>query len=899
MTRWMNVSHGPPGQRRPRPYRIGLVLAVIALVPLLGTGWFTVGEVLLARAERRQVDAIDASVQDLVLLSELRTRLLDEQNWTAAEGGMAQLGLSPRLVEGLTGIDVPATADEAATRVDQLVSELRLVDVADELAVIRGDAEGTLTEIGRRYHDLELVVGRLADRLLDEVIVGAGEISDRADLVNSLRVLDAATVARQSVSAEFNHYFGAQFSDFGDRTDEVRSLVAQSALRRSAIARIARLAPAGSAAAQTMDAILASPQAQAFDSASLALVNGSLDGEADEAALVAVLADLDTIAKTFEDSSAATVLYFDLVEAAGTDVYRATAAAGDSAKQRNQLALGALVGLAALSIGMAVAATRAIVQPIHRLAVAARRIRDGEATADQVRESGPREVLEAARALNEAGAHLALAERQALALAEGDLEHESLSETSSGALGASLQDAVRTLAASLQEREDFRRRMTHEATHDGLTQLPNRNASLDQLRRAVARTGRADGRLAVLFVDLDGFKEVNDHHGHPAGDSVLRMAARRLAKAVRDGDHVGRLGGDEFVVIAEPVADEQEVRALAASIHAALSEPIQLDNSAVTVGASIGVAIGDATTADAGDLLRDADLAVYRAKELGRNRVEVCDDELRSRMAERADLEHAIRRALIDDEFVLHYQPIVEPKTSAVVGYEALVRWDRPGQGLVGPDAFVPFAERSDLIINIDRWVVETVARQIVAWEAAGLLADIPVSVNISGRHLASPQFLGNITGPIQAYGIDPSRLVIEITESALLDDLTAAALKLQSLRQSGIRVAIDDFGTGYTSLAHLKSLPIDILKIDRSFTNDESAASLVQLIIDTGHLLGATVTAEGIETADQALALGAMGSDDLQGYLYGRPLPPQLLTGDPAGAPTGAPTAPGSTANR
>jgi diguanylate cyclase (GGDEF)-like protein len=878
-----------PGRAAPRRYRIGVVLAVLAFVPLLGTGWFTVGEVLSARAELERAETVDASVRDLVKLSELRTRLLDEQNWTAAQGGMSELGLSPRLVFGLTGIDVPSEVDDATARVDVLLAELGLADIEADVARLRSDTDRSLTEISDSYNGLERRVGRRADELLDELVVSAGLLSDRGSLVTSIRVLEAATVARQAISAEFNHFFGAQFSEVADRTDELQALVVESALRRDAIERIERLAPAESATGVALQVILTSEPTQAFDRTSLALVDGSF-GSDSEVALTAVLADLDSVAEAFRDSSAATDVYFDLVEAAGEDVYAATAEAGAGAERRNQLALGALVGLAGVSVAMAVAATRAIVQPLHRLAAAAGRIRDGQTTADMVAETGPVEVREAAQALNEAGAHLALAERQALALAEGDLGHHSLSETSSGALGASLQNAVRTLAASLQEREDFRRRMTHEATHDGLTQLPNRNASLGQLRQAVARTGRADRRLAVLFIDLDGFKEVNDHHGHPAGDSVLRVVARRLADAARPGDHVGRLGGDEFVIIAEPIADEGDALALAEAIQAALGQPIQLDASTVAVGVSIGIAVSKTAIDDAGDLLRDADLALYRAKELGRNRLELCDDDLRSALAERADLEHAIRHALMADEFVLYYQPIVEPKTSTVVGYEALIRWDRPGHGLVAPDSFIPFAERSDLIVHIDRWVVETVARQIVAWEADGTMGDIPVSINISGRHLASSQFLADITGPIEAYGIHPSRIIVEITESALLDDLTSAAIRLQNLRQRGIRIAIDDFGTGYTSLAHLKSLPIDILKIDRSFTNDESATSLVQLIIDTGHLLGATVTAEGIETAEQALALGAMGSDDLQGYLYGRPVPARELDGGSRRTPTGSP---------
>lgn len=857
-----------------RGYRIGVVLALLSVVPLVGAASFAVLEVVEARAELDRVQEVDESVQDLVALSELRTRLLDEQNWTAAESGIEQLGLTPGIVVALTGINVPEQAAVAATSVDDVVDDLALDDVAMTLRDIRADTDSSLAETGLRYQELERSVALMSQERLDRVLWVAGEVSDSGPLIQSLQILEAATVARQSISAEFNHFFGAQFSDFADRTDELTALIGRSMLRDEAMAKMTRLVSVESATRDTLDLIDASESAQAFDMAALSLVEENLLGSAREAALTSVLSDLDEVARTFEDSSVATGLYLDLVNAAGDDVYAASAAASERAQRRDQRALIALATLAIASIAAALAATRAIARPIHLLALAARRIRDGDARTSLVVESGPSEVREAARAINEAGSHLALAERQALALAEGDLDHDSLRETSSGALGASLQSAVQTLAASLHEREEFRRRMTHEATHDGLTGLPNRNASLHHLQSAVARVTRSHGDLAVLFVDLDGFKEVNDTLGHHAGDAVLRCSAQRLVAASRDGDHVGRLGGDEFVVIAEPVADGDEALAIARSIHAALSMPITVDSTALTVGASIGVALSSQSSGTAGDLLRDADLAVYKAKDLGRSRIELCDDDLRAAMAKRADLEQALRRALMDDEFVLYYQPIVEPKTGGTVGYEALIRWNRPDHGLVAPDDFIPFAERSDLIVHIDRWVLRNVAHQIVAWDGHGVMGDIPVSINISGRHLASKKFVSNIIGPLDEYGIDPSRIIIEITESALLDDLTSAAVKLQHLRNRGIRTAIDDFGTGYTSLAHLKSLPVDILKIDRSFTADDSAASLVQLIIDTGHLLGATVTAEGIETPDQARLLGAMGSDDLQGYLYGRPVP-------------------------
>ena len=528
---------------------------------------------------------------------------------------------------------------------------------------------------------------------------------------------------------------------------------------------------------------------------------------------------------------------------------------------------------------IAVAASRAIAGPIRDLAEAARRLRDGQQADRGTAHRGPTEVQEASQAIDEAAAQLALAEQQALALAEGDLDHQSLSEHGTGALGASLQTAVQTLASSLHEREELRERMTYQATHDGLTHLSNRNASLDQIEAGLARADATSGRIAVLFIDLDGFKNVNDQFGHRAGDFVLREIAQRLEMSVRTTDHVGRLGGDEFLVIAEPVDDEDDARWLAGRIFDSVVSPIRYDDVEVTIGACIGIALSERGAVDPTLLLHDADLAVYRAKELGRNRIEVCDDELRAIMSDRADIEHALRLAIDNDELDLWYQPVVTERSGfGPAGYEALVRWQRPGHGMVRPDAFIPIAERTDLILAVDRWVVRRVIQQISDWDRRRDIEPVPISLNISGRHLASPDFVATIIGPMIEARVAPERLIVEVTESALLDDIETAAAKLERLREYGIRVAIDDFGTGFTSLAHLRNLPIDILKIDRSFTNDVEATSLVQLIIESGHLLGASVTAEGIETQAQADRILAMGADSLQGYLYGRPKPAHEL---------------------
>jgi diguanylate cyclase (GGDEF)-like protein len=440
----------------------------------------------------------------------------------------------------------------------------------------------------------------------------------------------------------------------------------------------------------------------------------------------------------------------------------------------------------------------------------------------------------------------------------------------------------------LSQHDEFRRRLAHEAAHDGLTNLPNRNASLAQLTRSLARTTRSGSQLAVLFIDLDHFKDVNDGLGHQAGDTVLAEVAQRLVMHVREGDHVGRLGGDEFVVIAEPVHDIDEAVHLSERILGALAKPFAIDGSSVVVGASIGIALSDGRQLTSDELIRDADLAVYRAKATGRGGIEICDEELRNEHAEAADLESALRRAIDQGELLVHYQPIVDGRTRRLHALEALVRWQRPGfDALIPPDQFIGFAERTNLIIDLDCWVLQEVAAQIARWKSDPDVVTVPVAINTSRRHLADAGFVDDILTPLRQHGLEPSDIIIEVTESALLDDLASAAAKLQVLRGAGVSIAIDDFGTGYTSLAHLRSLPVDVLKIDRAFsmnaTRDANDASIVKLIIDTGHLLGATVTAEGVETELEAAKLIDLGSDNLQGYLFARPRPADDVSFDVA----------------
>jgi predicted signal transduction protein with EAL and GGDEF domain len=356
------------------------------------------------------------------------------------------------------------------------------------------------------------------------------------------------------------------------------------------------------------------------------------------------------------------------------------------------------------------------------------------------------------------------------------------------------------------------------------------------------------------------------------------VVAQRMGALVRSGDVVCRLGGDEFVVLLEPVDSESTLVDLAHRLIAEVSRPITAHGRPVAVGASIGIAVSKDAGTDASHLLNEADAAAYRAKTSGRGVAEVFDESLRVELAARAEIEAAIGEGLATGEFLLHYQPVVDVATGDLRGFEALIRWERPGFGLVPPNDFIPAAEKSSLINAIGRWVLREALGQLAAWSAAGpgaLPEHVSMSVNISGRHLASPGIVEDVTSALADFGVDPRRLVLELTETVMVDDPIASE-RLTRLRALGVRVAIDDFGTGYTSIGQLQRLPVDTLKIDRSFvaSEDPGHKELVRLIVRAAHTFNLNVVAEGVEATEQLDALRLLNCDAAQGYLIARPMP-------------------------
>jgi diguanylate cyclase (GGDEF)-like protein/PAS domain S-box-containing protein len=433
-----------------------------------------------------------------------------------------------------------------------------------------------------------------------------------------------------------------------------------------------------------------------------------------------------------------------------------------------------------------------------------------------------------------------------------------------------------------------RRKLERDVLHDPLTGLLNRAALFDRLAHALARAAREDRPLGVLFLDLDGFKGVNDALGHAIGDRVLAVAAQRLDAAVRRSDTVARLGGDEFVVLAEDTGEEV-VGALVERVRAALAEPMPAGDGAVTLGASIGVVL--ARGGHAADVLREADVAMYRAKSQGRNRAVWFDAALRGEVAERLGLASELRGARDRDELRVFFQPLVSVADEAVVGCEALVRWEHPERGLLGPDRFLPIAEADGDIVEIGTWVLEQACRQQRRWRRDA--QDLSVSVNVSARELADASYADRVARVLHATGVDPVAVVLEVTETALLRDLDGAARTLTALKHVGVRIALDDFGRGYSSLEHVKALPVDVLKVDRAFVagidEDDEDRAIVAAVHALGREAGLTVIAEGVETMSQLACLRELGCPLAQGWWFGRPAPATALELDgflPRGLP-------------
>ncbi len=433
----------------------------------------------------------------------------------------------------------------------------------------------------------------------------------------------------------------------------------------------------------------------------------------------------------------------------------------------------------------------------------------------------------------------------------------------------------RGAAMDITERKRAEEQLLHNAFYDGLTDPPNRELFMDRLGHALRRANRdEDYPCAVIFLDLDRFKVVNDSLGHMVGDKLLKEAARRLEKCIRPGDTVARLGGDEFVMLCEQIRDVETAKAIAYRVQGVLSDPFVIEGSEIRSSASIGIALTSPEYERPEEVLRDADITMYRAKALGKARCEVFDPSMRLEAAALLQLENDLRRALELNEFRIHYQPIVALGNGETTGLEALIRWQHPRRGLVPPDDFIPLAEETGLIVPIGEWVLRTACSQMKAWQKEGL-ASFRISVNVSTVQLRQADFVDMVTKVLKETGLEPGLLDLEVTESVLVDRNESIMEMFHQLKALGVRICLDDFGTGYSSLSYLQGLPIDVLKIDASFTknltSDKERGKIVETILMLGRSLGTEVIAEGIETDEQLGYLKAVDCVSGQGFFFSR----------------------------
>jgi diguanylate cyclase (GGDEF)-like protein len=871
----------PEIARRPS-VGVAALLVAIVLIPLSAMAVLGVSELAARDQSVRQATRLRDSLVRVDALIALREALHNEQTAGDIRLRAVQFGLKTQQASAFFGFSAYTQLFPARDATDRALAHLGEVDGASDGVPIDRRALGTLrAEIDNavigaatadnRYEALDSDAEESLQSLLGRLSSMIGRVPGGYSVWTTLKALHSVSDGLSAGDTEVSAMTELSLESGRGAMPTIAGLGHASVLYESAHDDFQELGLPGLTAAWA--GLDAAPSASAFERAVVAAETGPMATESSFVRNPPAVASMLRGGFTRNDGLYALVGRTSAAVRAGTDAF----VSRTTADYHNGLLL--LVGLALLSIVLALAAAQFITRPLRRLAELAGAVSAGRLDVRPARSGGPKETVVIAEAFDDLVSNLRLLESKSQALASCDFTNPVLSEPLPGQLGRSIESSVQVLSGSIEARDKLQHRLAHQATHDALTGVHNRAAAVSALEQSLARAHRTGDAVGVLYIDLDDFKRANDHHGHHVGDQILKDVATRMLGVVRGGDMLARIGGDEFLVVAEGIRNVSEAAALAQRLIDAVAEPVDHEGLPFTVGACVGVAMALDPVDEPGHLLARADLALYRAKQRGRAKIEIYDERLQEELRRRDEIEQALAAALRagGSGLVLHYQPVIDTSEGRVVTLEALIRWNRGGLPMLLPADFIPVAEASDLIIDLDVWVLRSVAEQIAEWQREPEFADVQVSVNISGRHLLSQKLSRHLEMVLDETGIDASRLIFEITETVLLSDLPTAAAELDRIRDRGVHVAIDDFGTGYTSIAHLQHLPIDSIKIDRSFVRSVEEArdrSLVRMVTDLSHNIGVSVVAEGVETPVQRDVLRGLGCDNLQGFLIRRPAP-------------------------
>ncbi len=845
-------------------------LFLIALVPLVAIAATTARDTASRSGDLRTASEVVTLVDRLTETLTVGVAISAERLPTQAREGAERFGVSSSIIALLIGFDPEVRIREARPVTDAAISADRFYKVRDQLASLRRRADGgaTIEEVNDTWNNLGAELGTIQRRDLAKLELA---ISRTHHLERELATLLASETLANAFSDETTTLFELRSNSSEQR--KLRRILAVSRDRVSAANKTLRTSggPRTKAIVTMMDTdpsvLRSTAQIEDVLRSPTRPMTNDLAGTA--AAFTALLRRGE---------------YGNRVSIEAAAEMREQASQQRAAAERSlALSTALAVSIVVASLAAAVLAARSIVRPLQMLAARAKGVAAGRLENEPLDEKGPAEVVLVTRAFNDLVSNLEILDQQVVALAEGNVDAVALQQSLPGGLGTSIRKTVDLLSHSVRSRDEMEERLAHEASHDPLTGLSNRQAVMRAMEAALRRAHRTGGSVSCLFIDLDGFKLANDYYGHRFGDDILKLCAERLSSLDSWILELGRLGGDEFIIVTEDFADAQDPIAIARCVVDLLSDPFYLDGRVCQIGASVGVALstGDAT---ASSIIRDADMAVYRAKQRGGGAVEVFDAALSAEMEHRADIDAAFQHALANDQLWVAYQPIVEQapgEVARLVSLEALIRWDRPGFGPISPADFVPLLEKGPRIIDLTRYVLRRSLQEISHLRTMPGLDSLSVSVNFSVRDLSLDGLVHEVIRAVADAGIPPASLTIEITETALLTDVAIATEHLRQLREAGFRIALDDFGTGFTSISQLAVLPVDIMKIDRSFTRlvtDPDKRAIVEMMIGVARTLGLIVVAEGVETLEESAALNAMGCLRQQGWLHGRPQAPDSL---------------------